>query len=194
MIADAVGFLRDRLNKAIPRDPSGGPAEEVFVYVGTAKEDSVTFKADSVSVLLIRLEEETTLRPPDLYARVSAEGVRQKVAPEIRTNLYVLFVARFAEDYSRSLYYLSRVIQYFQSHRVFDQDNSPDLKQGISQMILELVTPSFSEQNEIWGALRVAYQPCALYRVKMIVFSDEAGQPLTQVKQLVQTVAQMPSA
>ncbi|HET7713657.1 MAG TPA: Pvc16 family protein, partial [Patescibacteria group bacterium] len=40
------------------------------------------------------------------------------------------------------------------------------------QLIIELVTLSFSEQNEIWGALRVAYQPSALYRVKMVVFYD----------------------
>ena len=192
MIADAVGFLRDRLNKVIPRAQPGEPVEDVFVYVGTAKEDSVTFKADSVSVLLIRIEEDNVLRSPDLYARISSDGVRQRVDPEIRINLYVLFVARFADDYSRSLYYLSRLIAYFQGHRLFNPENSPELKAGIAQLVLELVTPSFSEQNEIWGSLRVAYQPCALYRMKMIVFSDADAQPLTGVKEIVQTVAQVP--
>jgi Pvc16 N-terminal domain len=194
MIAEAVGFLRDRLNHVIPRAEPGEPGEDVFVYVGTGKEDAVTFKGDSVSVMLIRIEEDNVLRPPDLYARISADGVRTRVEPEIRINLYVLFVARFADDYSRSLYYLSRLIGYFQGHRLFNPDNSPELKAGISQLVLELVTPSFSEQNEIWGSLRVAYQPCALYRVKLFLFGDTQGQALADVKRIVQSVAQVPPA
>src|SRR5215471_9092128 len=124
MIADAVGFLKDRLNRVIPRVNAPEPVEDVFVYVGTAKEDAVTFKADSISVLLIRIEEDTVLRPPDLYGRASATGVRERVEPQIRINLHVLFVARFAEDYSLSLYYLSRLIGYLQGNRLFNPDNS----------------------------------------------------------------------
>jgi uncharacterized protein DUF4255 len=194
MIAEAIKFLRDRLNKALPRDASGGAVVDLFVYVGTGKDDSVSFKPDAVSILLVMVEEDATLRPPDLYARVSSVGVHQKVEPEIRMNLCVLFVARFPDDYSQSPHHLSRVIGYFQHHRVFNHENSPDLQEDISQLVLELLTPSFSEQNEIWGALRAAYQPNALYKVKMIVFQDEDGQPLTAVKEFIQTIVQAPSS
>jgi len=30
----------------------------------------------------------------------------------------------------------------------------------------------FSEQNEMWNALRTIYHPSVLYKVKMIVFRD----------------------
>jgi len=193
MIGEVVKFLRERLNKALPRD-SDGAAEDLFVYVGADKDDAVSFKSGAVSVLLIRIEEETTLRRPDLYSRISPEGVRERVEPEIRMNLYVLFVARFPDDYSRSLHHLSGVIRYFQNHRVFNHENSPELKEEISQLVLELITPSFSEQNEIWGSLRAAYQPSALYKVKMIVFQDADAQPLTEVKELLQNVAQVRSS
>ena len=193
MIADVVGFLRGRLNKAIPRDSSGGSAEDLFVYVGATKEDSVSFTANAVSMLLVRIEEETTLRPPDLFAMVSADGTRKRVEPEIRMNVFILFVARFPEDYRLSLQLLSRVIRYFQNHRVFTRENAPELGAHIPQLVLELVTPSFSEQNEIWGALRVSYQPCALYKVKMVVFQDEDGEPVIPTKELIQTVVQLPS-
>lgn len=193
MIGEVIKFLRERLNKALPRD-SDGAAEDLFVYVGADKDDAVSFKSGAVSVLLIRIEEETTLRRPDPYLRISSEGARQKAQPEIRMNLYILFVARFPDDYSRSLHHLSGVIRYFQNHRVFNHENSPELKENISQLMLELVTPSFSEQNEIWGSLRSAYQPSALYKVKMIVFEDEDAQPLTEVKELLQTVAQVRSS
>ena len=193
MIADAVGFLRNRLNTTLPRDASGGSAEDLFVYVGTSKEDSVSFTSNAVSILLVRIEEETALRSPDRYAQVSADGARKKVEPEIRLNVFILFVARFPDDYGLSLQQLSRVVRYFQNHRVFTRENSPELNENIPQLVLELVTPSFSEQNEIWGALRVSYQPSALYKVKMVVFPDEDGQPLTATKELLQTVVHKPS-
>ena len=147
MIGEVIKFLRDRLNKALPRD-SDGAAEDLFVYVGADKDDAVSFKAGAVSVLLVRIEEDNALRPPDLYARVSADGVRLKVEPEIRLNLYVLFVARFPDDYYRSLHHLSGVIRYFQNHRVFNQENSPELKEDISHLVVELLTPTFSEQDD----------------------------------------------
>jgi len=189
MIGEVIKFLRDRLNKALPRD-SDGAAEDLFVYVGADKDDAVSFKAGAVSVLLVRIEEDNALRPPDLYARVSADGVRLKVEPEIRLNLYVLFVARFPDDYYRSLHHLSGVIRYFQNHRVFNQENSPELKEDISHLVVELLTPTFSEQNELWGTLRAAYQPSALYKIKMVVFQDADARAATETKEIIQTLAQ----
>src|SRR4051794_7495713 len=132
MISDVLRFLKDRLNKALPRDTATAPAEDLFVYAGSSKDDAVAFKSDAVSVLLVKIEEETTLRAADLYRRVTVAGVPQRVGPEIRMNLYVLFVAKSADDYSRSLAYLSRVIQYFQRNRVFSHDNSSELGADIA--------------------------------------------------------------
>lgn len=193
VIAEAIKFLRGRLNATLPRESSGGPVEDLFVYAGTSNDERVVFKADAVSVALVRIGEETALRQPDLHAKVSAAGVRQKVEPEIRLNLFVLFVARFPDDYRLSLHHLSRVIRYFQNHRVFNHQNSPDLHRDIPQLVLELVAPSFSEQNEIWGALRTAYQPSALYKVRMVVFRDEDAQPLATIEEALPTVGEVPS-
>jgi len=189
MIEEVIKFLRDRLNKALPRD-SDGAAEDLFVYVGADKDDAVSFKAGAVSVLLVRIEEDNALRPPDLYARVAADGVRLKVEPEIRLNLYALFVARFPDDYYRSLHHLSGVIRYFQNHRVFNQENSPELKEDISHLVVELLTPTFSEQNELWGTLRAAYQPSALYKIRMVVFQDADARAATETREIIQTLAQ----
>src|SRR3970282_748475 len=104
MIGEVIEFLRERLNKALPRDASDGAVEDLFVYVGAEKDDTVSFKSGAVSILLVRIEEETTLRPPDLYARIAADGSRQRIEPEIRMNLYVLFVARFSEQQRAALH------------------------------------------------------------------------------------------
>ena len=193
MIADVIGFLRDRLNTEIGHDPSGGSQEDLFVYVKASRDDAVSFASNAVSILLVRIEEETTLRPADRYLHASGEGNKRtyaRVEPEIRMNLFVLFVARFPDDYGLSLQHLSRVVRYFQNHRVFTQESWPELPANIPQLVLELVTPSFSEQNEIWGALRVSYQPSALYKVKMIVFADETGIPVERIEKVVRTVVQ----
>src|SRR5262245_29617397 len=110
MIDDVLNFLRDRLNHALPRDASGGPAEDLFVFPGVGKDDMISFKTDAVSLVLIRIEQDTTLRSPELYSRISPSGTPQKVAPEIRIHLYVLFVARSADNYGQALHNLSRVI------------------------------------------------------------------------------------
>ena len=187
MIADVVGFLRNRLNKTFPRDGAGGSAEDLFVYAGS-KDDAVSFTANALSVLLVRLEEETAMRPPDRHAQIAADGARRRIEPEIRMNLYVLFVARFPDDYGQALQHLSRLVRYFQNHRVFNHDNSPELHAQVPQLVLELVTPTFSEQNEIWGALRVSYQPSALYKVRMVIFPDEEGLPAPIVKTVIPRV------
>ena len=189
MIDLVLGFLQDRLNRSLPRGPLGDPQEKLFVFAGSDKDDAISFKADAVSLLLVRIEEEPTLRQPDRFARASAEGQRQRVEPEIRLQLWVLLVARFPE-YLSAMRQLSRVIACFQAQRVFTAANAPELGDGLQQLSVELVTPTFAEQNEIWGALRTAYQPSLLYRVKLLVFQDPAPQALAATQDLVQTVSQ----
>lgn len=192
MIDLVLRFLQTRLSQALLRGPQGEPQEKLFVYVGSDKNDTVSFKPDAISTLLIRIEEEATLRPPDRYANAAGDGVRQRVEPEIRMNLWVMFVARFA-DYGEGLRHLSRVVAYFQNHRVFNAANSPDLDEDLQQVIVELVTPTFSEQNEIWGSLRSAYLPSALYRVKLVVFRDQDARSLIATQELIQSVSQSPA-
>ena len=192
MIDLVLGFLQTRLGQALPRGPHGEPQEKLFVYAGSDKNDATSFRSDAISALLIRIEEEATLRPPDRYARTAGDGVRQRVEPEIRMNLWVLFVARFPE-YGEGLRHLSRVVAYFQNHRVFNQENSPELDDELQQVIVELVTPTFSEQNEIWGSLRAAYLPSVLYRVKLVVFRDPDARSLIATQELIQSVSQAPS-
>ena len=83
----------------------------------------------------------------------------------------MLFVARF-KQYEEALRHLSMVIQYFQNHRVLDRHSAPDLSEDIGQLVMELITLPFSEQNEVWNALRITYHPSVLYKAKMLVFRD----------------------
>lgn len=169
MIAESLKFLKARLNKYLNPDDSG---EDKVVFPNETSIEPLTFQKGAVSILLINIEEEKTLRASDRYTRVSANGDPQKAHPDIKLNLYVLFVAHFP-DYENALQYLSLIIKYFQSHPVFEHDNAPELSENIEKLIMELITLPFSEQNEVWNALRATYHPSVLYKVKMLVFQDE---------------------
>jgi hypothetical protein len=166
MISKVLVLLKDRLNDYLSagRNPNESLEDQV-VFMDGETMDPPTFKLGAISVLLINLEEENTTRPPDLYRRTAADGIQYGVQPEIRLNLYVLFVARY-KLYEDALHSLSLIIQYFQSHRLLNHSDAPEL-------IIELVTLPFSRQNEVWSALRVAYHPSVLYKVKMLVFQSE---------------------
>jgi hypothetical protein len=182
MIDDAIIFLRNRLNRSL-RDLSGaGPSGDKVEFVSGDRMDPISFKSEAISALLINVEEDNTPRAPDLYAAVNANGVRQKVRPEIRLNLLLLFVAQFKE-YAHSLTYLSAVIRHFQNDSVFTRQSAPELSERIDRLVVELLTLPFSEQSLIWGLLRTTYRPSVLYRVKTIVFKDKGGLPLPPVKE-----------
>lgn len=114
MVDDAIIFLTNQLNRSLRSLSRLDPSEDKVALVDGEKLDPISFKPEAISVLLINVEEDNTLREPNRYARVDTDGVRQKLQPAIRLNLFVLFVAQF-KQYEQSLSYLSAVIQYFQS-------------------------------------------------------------------------------
>lgn len=173
MIDDVLVFLKNRLNTDLNSGLSAeDSAQDKVVFVDGEKMDPLSFQLGAVSVLMINVEEENTLRPPDLYARTLADGKRQRIQPEIRLNLYILFVSRF-KQYEEALSFLSRVIQHFQHHRLLDHNNAPDLSEDIDHLNIELMTLPFSEQNEVWSALRTTYLPSVLYKVRMAAFREQ---------------------
>lgn len=173
MIGDALVFLKDQLNTYIK---SGWTSAETFPdpvsFVDGDKLDPLTFNLDAISLLLLNIEEDNLLRPDDLYRQIAADGSSQAIQPEIRLNLHVLFVARY-KSYPRALENLSLVIQFFQGHRMYKNPGTVGLSDKIDQLGLELVTLHFSEQNEVWNALRASYHPSVLYRIRMIAFRDQ---------------------
>ena len=173
MIGDVLVFLKQQLNDFMRLSLGhDGSQPDPVDFIDGEKMDPLTFRAGAVSLLLLNLEEESSLRAADPYRRTTSNGVQQAIQPDIRLNLYVLFVARYVR-YVDSLHALSLVIRYFQNHRVFAHSNAPGLSESIERLSVELITLPFAQQNEVWNALRVSYHPSVLYRVKMVVFQDE---------------------
>lgn len=191
MIDKTLVFLKNNLNAYLTagRKPND-PQEERVVFLDLKSTDSISFKLGAVSIILINVEQENILRAEDPYIQFMADGTAQRVNPEIRLNLYLLFVARF-QLYEDSLGNLSKIIKYFQGHRLINHQNSPELDEGIGQLIIELVSQTFSEQNEVWGTLRAPYHPSVLYKVKTLVYHDEdVVAPLARIEEKIVGLAE----
>lgn len=184
MIGQVLVFLRDHLNATLSAASDWVPGEsreDKVVFIDGEKMDPITFRLGAVSALLVNVEEDSLLRPADRYVALAPDGAALRVQPEIRINLYVLFVARF-KRYEQGLDCLSQIIQHFQGNRTFDHHNAPDLDEGVEKLVLELVTLPFAEQNEMWNALRTTYHPSVLYKVKMVVFRDQDPGRLAELR------------
>lgn len=192
MIGDVLCLLRDQLNAhlgASMPDPGPDTAEARVQLIDGEKSDPVEFRLNAITLLLLNIEQETSQRSADPYLRTPGESNLRRLQPEIRLNLYVLFVARF-KVYEQGLNQLSLVIRFLLTHRALDHDNTPGLSTQIDKLVLELVTMPLSEQNEIWSALRASYQPSVLFRVRMVVFRDAEGAAVPQIGQTVVRTSQ----
>ncbi|MEZ4362921.1 MAG: DUF4255 domain-containing protein [Kofleriaceae bacterium] len=185
MIGKTLDFVRRRLDAYLRAELTGGvddPVADKVVFLEGDKLEPLGFKDESVSVLLINVEEERLLRAADRQVRVEADKRILRAQPELRLILHVLFVAR-CKQYAAAWDHLTKVIEYLQSHRILDRSDQRDLPSHLERLTFELMPQSFSEQSNIWSMLRVSYLPSALYRVGLVVLRDVrpvAADPVTQ--------------
>jgi hypothetical protein len=167
-------YLRAQLAEA------GDPVADKVVFLDGDQMDPISFQSGAVSELLINVEEERLLRAAEPYTRVQDDGKPLRKQPDLRLALHVLFVARF-KQYDLAWEHLAKIIEYLQSNRTFEREGYPELPAGVDKLTFELMTQGFTEQNNIWSALRTAYHPCALYRVQLVVLRDVKPVPRDQI-------------
>jgi Pvc16 N-terminal domain len=183
VIGKVLICLRKRLDDYLRVELAGvgdDPIADRVVFLDGDRMDPISFQDGAVSELLINVEEERLLRAADPYLRVQDDGKPQRKQPDLRLVLYVLFVARF-KQYDLAWDHLSKIIEYLQSNRTFERADYPELPVGVDKLTFELMTPSFTEQNDIWNALRTTYHPCALYRTRLVVLRDVKPVPRDQI-------------
>ncbi len=183
MIPNLLNMLKETANAFMKAaGVFDDPAPEPIVFPNSeSKGEHLDLQLGVVTLLLVNLEEDRSLRPDDPFQRRSNDGTTQRVAPAMPIIAHVLFAAR-ATTYEQSLSYISLILECFRRTRVIDHENTPNLSNRIEKLTMELVTIPFSEQNHLWGLLRASYQPSLLYKVRVLVFQDEKGQTLPQIK------------
>ena len=183
VIGKVLACLRKRLDDHLRlelAEAGDAPVADKVVFLDGDKMDPISFQDGAVSALLINVEEERLLRAADPYTRVQEDGKPSRKQPDLRLVLHVLFVARF-KQYDLAWDHLTKIIEYLQSNRTFEREGDPELPTGVDKLAFELMTQSLAEQNNIWSALRVAYHPCALYRVQLVVLRDVQPVPRDRI-------------
>lgn len=182
MIDRVLKYLAQQLNQRFNGATSSDP---VVVMPETAPSDSVSFADNKVTLLLLRTEEERTMRQDDPWLRQKIEVVREnnretinktvkRMAPPILLHLYVLLVSRNT-SYGTAMSRLSDIIRFFQAQRVFDKDSEgwPQELYELPELRVELHSPTFTTMNEIWSMLKAPLHPSVMYKLTLTLLEDE---------------------
>lgn len=184
MIDRVLKYLAQQLNQRFNGSTSSDP---VVVMPETAPSDAVSFADNKVTLLLLRTEEERTMRQDNPYLRQRLDDanspVVKRMAPPIFLHLYVLLVSRNA-NYGTAMERLSDIIRFFQARRAFDE-TSPQwpFSDKLPELRVELHSPTFTTMNEIWSMLKSPLHPCLMYRLTLTLLEDaEPDMPETLIQ------------
>jgi len=129
---------------------------------------------DKVALSVVNVEEDRVYRSVEIFQR-QPDGKSLLVKPEVKVNLYVLFVANLAK-YDEALKALGHIIGFFQSRNSFDYAAIPALAGREGRVVFELFSMSFEQQNHLWGALGAKYVPSIMYKAGIVDVRDEQVQ------------------
>lgn len=117
-------------------------------------------EGEDITISLLRIEEETSRKPQNVYHYIKDEDkVIKKANPDVCLNLYVLIVSH-AQNYETALLEISKVIYWMNSFQSTD-------------CLVELHTLSFEQNNSLWQTLGTEIMPAAVYKVRMLTIGSE---------------------
>ncbi len=176
MIYQALKLIVSELNTYL--DPVEGDQAvlgNIALYESKLEGSQLT---DKVVATLVGIQEEASLKNRPPY-RVNSLQQTEYKNPPVTLNLKLLFSVT-TENYNNALVYLSRVIAFFQHKRSFTNQNTPVPPatpeiEGMQRfkLLLDLYSPSFEENNYLWGTLGGKQFPSALYKVRLVEIARE---------------------
>jgi hypothetical protein len=121
---------------------------------------------DKVVLAVVNVEEERVYRSLRTHDR-RPDGTSALVKPEVRVNLFLLFVANL-DKYDEALKALSHVISFFQHRASFETAGNGARK----RVAFELHSMTFEQQNHLWAALGAKYVPSVMYKAGFVEIED----------------------
>jgi hypothetical protein len=185
MISHALTIVSNELERHL-KEVYGAPGGSTLVKLGniaegfgSGDENSPTIPRDVLALSLVNIREEKALKNLTNQVRNDARLRVTYENPPIFLNFHILIVAAHS-SYPNALLMLSRVIRFFQSGNVFDQDSvaptslqsrapSNPLDQLESfKLIFDLYSPTMEEVNHLWGTLGGKQYPFVLYSLRLL--------------------------
>jgi len=170
ILARALEFLRNQL-KALPGFQELPDGDLEYTSISNDKGEWNIGKG-KIALSLINIEEEKIFKAQLQQQLRNGDDV-QLANPEIRLNLYLLAAVNPGagmDDYRDALNKLTRILEFFQAKNFFEKAENPSLD-PIEELIVELHTLSFEQQNQLWASLGTKYMPSVIYKVRLVVIN-----------------------
>ena len=178
MIDKVLDFVRTQLNAYLQNKLSLLPTEDAIILsnISQLNETQPSSGGNDVDpqnafISLINIEEDRISKSPENFVRALDGSITYK-SPKIFLNLYLLFAVNLS-SYPESLKRLSYIIQFFQYQNVFTPLSSPSLPEGVDELILDLMTLSYQDLNNLWGILGSRYLPSVMYKMRLISINED---------------------
>ena len=178
MIDKVLDFVRTQLNTYLQNKLSLLPTEDAIILsnVSQLNETQPSSGGNDVDpqnafISLINIEEDRISKSPENFVRALDGSITYK-SPKIFLNLYLLFAVNLS-SYPESLKRLSYIIQFFQHQNVFTPLSTPSLPEGVDELILDLMTLSYQDLNNLWGILGSRYLPSVMYKLRLISINED---------------------
>lgn len=182
MIHQAIQLIRNQLNQYIPT--VSGQEQVVIGNIAFNEAQDQDKIKDKVVITLVNLEEESTLKNSKNFQLKNNKVVYHD--QPVYMNLYLLMSANYGiEKYDIALKNLSKVIEFFQSHRLINLLNSPqedsDDEVKEIELTMELFALSFEQVNYLWGSLGGKQLPFALYKARLVAIKTDKPQKIGEL-------------
>ncbi|MDX1671513.1 MAG: DUF4255 domain-containing protein [Balneolaceae bacterium] len=166
----SLTFIRDQLDLYL-KQRAGVETDRVALSELLKQNGDIAIDMNTVGIALVNIEEERIGKQQEPYQKID-QGTIFRANPEIRVNLFLLFVARFSK-YDEAVKAVSNVISFFQGRNVFERTQYPTMDPSIDKLIFEMQTMNFEQMNHLWGALGAKYMPSVLYKMRMLTIREE---------------------
>lgn len=187
MILDALMFVRDQANLAIP-------AADPRVVLGNIAryndgDEFATGLQNNILLSIINVEEDTVVRHVEHFKKENNQILFKN--PPIYLNLTLMFAAT-STDYDSALISIERIVLFFQKNRFFSIDSSDALNAfnelhniNIEKMSFEMVNLGLEQLHQLWGGLGGHYMPSVVYKMRMLQLDasePRGGEPIREIK------------
>ena len=181
MIDKTLDFIRAQLNNYLQAKLSLLPNEDAIILSNVSQLNESQPNSgggdndpQNAFLSLVNIEEDRISKSPENFVRAFDGSIVYK-NPKIFLNLYVLFSVNLS-TYTESLKRLSYIIQFFQYQNVFTPLTSPSMPDGVDELIVDLMSLSYQDLNNLWGILGSRYLPSVMYKVRMIAINEDFAQ------------------
>ncbi len=152
-----------------------GSEDKIILSPLGSVQDKSPSEENYVKMCLIRIENDlenmSTLNRP-----VTGKDRVTYYNKPIKLNLYVFFAASF-KNYTESLKFISYIISFFQSKKVFTSVNTPGLKTD-EKIRMDLYNQTVEDQNQLWGMTGGNFCPSVMYKLRMVLIDEQQIQSM----------------